>query len=404
MSLSLNRYLHKNDHSFFYGSVIKPLLVTVMLGVLLLGSFASAQSDTPYRLGPEDVVMVNVMRHIEFSGEFFIPGDGTLVLPAVGNITASGKTLDELAAAITEKLKDRLRDPEVTVSLKTPRMQRVYIVGSVSKSGPYDMKPGWRITEALAAAGGLAIGINQEDCKVNILRASTGAKESVALVDVLRGSPEANLAVESGDVITIDPGETIPVYVTGKVKTPGLYRIRKENQGIMSAIALAGGLVLESATNNVQITRLDGTSQIVNLTPAAMEGKEIPDVKIQPGDMIVIPEATARIAVLGFVKEPGFYTLRDGIKVTLSDALGMAKGMDNKRAGMTKVAVLRTVDGSEKKMVFDMQKFLKKGDVSQNPEILTGDVIYVPETNKIDYETLFRSVSAIGVLLNPLMN
>ena len=394
----------KSGFSLTAVCIRKTAIMAAILGIAALGSVAYAQDKSSYLLGPEDLITVSVLGHPEFSGDFFIPTDGIINLPAAGNVSATGKSLEQMAADVAKGLEPRLRKPEVTVSLRTPRMQRIYVVGAVSKSGSYDMKPGWRITEALAAAGGLGIGINPEDCKVIILRAGTNKKEEVALSDVLRGSGDANLEVNSGDNITIDPGETLPVYVAGKVKTPGLIRVRKDNTNVMSAIAMAGGMLEESSTSNVKLTHLDGTSEVINLTPAIVEGKEVPDVKLQAGDQLVVPEATARIAVLGFVGKPGFYTLRDGIKVTLTDALGMAEGMDNKRASLTKVAVVRTVDGKEKKMVYDLKKFLKKGDTKQNPVIMAGDVVYVPETDKFDWDIITRSVSAIGVLLNPLMN
>ncbi|MHB0999828.1 MAG: SLBB domain-containing protein [Armatimonadota bacterium] len=394
--------LYKDNRMKYHA--IKILVYSVISGILLIGSYAYAQNTGAYCLAPEDTITVTVLGHPDFSGKYFIPSDGVIILPAAGTVNANGKTVDALTDEITEKLKGRFKKPEVTVSLNMPRMQRIYVVGSVNKSGSYDMKPGWRITEVLSSAGGIATGISIEDCKVIILRSATGEKETVLLSDVIRGSADANLQIENGDVITIDPGETLPVYVTGKVKNPGLYRIRKDNPGIMSAITMAGGIIEESASNNVKLTHLDGTSEMVNLTSVFLDGKGIPTIKLQSGDLLLVPESISRIAVLGFVGQPGFFNLKDGIKVTLSDALGMAKGMDNKRAGLTKVAVVRTSSGKEQKMVFDLRKFLKKGDMSQNPVIMAGDVIYVPETDKIDFDIITRSMSVIGVILNPLLN
>jgi len=398
----MHRELYKiNSH--INRNIVRAKVFLAISMMLLIGSSAYAQNSDAYRLGPEDTIMVTVMGHPEFSGEFFIPSDGIIILPVAGQITVTGETVEALTAKVTEKLKDRLNKPEVTISLKTPRMQRIYIVGSVARSDSYDMKPGWRITEALAAAGGLSAGVSPEDCKVIILRAASRQKETVLLADVLRGSADANLQIENGDVITIDPGETFPIYVTGKVKNPGMYRVRKDNPGIMSVITMAGGIMEESASSNVKLVHLDNSSETINLAPALLDGKDLPATKLQAGDLLIVPEATSRIAVLGFVGAPGFYNLRDGMKVTLTDALSMAKGMDNKRAGLTKVAVVRTSSGKEQRMVFDLRKFLKKGDASQNPEIMAGDVIYVPETGKIDFGVITSSMSLLGVFLNPLL-
>lgn len=384
-------------------NIIRNIAIILVFMTFLVGGLALAQNADAYLLGPEDTIGITVIGHPDFSGEFFIPPDGIVTLPAAGKIAVTGKTIGGLASEVIEKLKERLNEPEVFISLKSPRMQRIYIVGAVAKSDSYDMKPGWRITEALAAAGGLEKGISPEDCKVIIFRSSTGEKHTVLLSDVLRGSADANLLILNGDVMTVDPGETFPVYVTGKVKSPGLYRIRKDNPGIMSAITMAGGIMEESASNSIKINHLDGTSEMINLTPVLLEGTGLPETTLRAGDLLIIPEATSRIAVLGFVGQPGFFNLKDGIKVTLADALGMAKGMDNKRAGLSKVVVVRITEGKDQKMVYDLSKFLKKGDTTQNPLIMAGDVIYVPETNKLDFDTITRGLTSIAVILNPFI-
>lgn len=384
-----------------YSSLI--VLIVLLAGITIIQGALCAQSTPAYILGPEDVVIVSVINHLEFSGEFLIPSDGMLNLPGAGKIAANGKTIDELTILVKDGLSKRLVKPDVTVSLKVPRIQRIYVVGAVSKAGSYDVKPGWRITEALAEAGGLVSNVNKEDCKVIILRASSGARETYNLSDVIKGVSEANVAVFPGDVITIDPGDTIPVYVTGKVKNPGLFRISKDNASLMNAIAIAGGLLPDSTTDNIKITRLDGTSQVVNISSAVLTGKDISDAKLQSGDMISIPESTSKIVVLGFVGQPGVFPIRDGIKVTLSDALGMAKGFDNKRGGLSAIAVVRNIDGKQVNSSYNFKRFLKNGDVTQNPQINPGDVIFVPETGKLDWNMVTQSISVLAYVVNPFV-
>ncbi|MHB1457384.1 MAG: polysaccharide biosynthesis/export family protein [Armatimonadota bacterium] len=269
------KYLINNTNDVKKSNISKIVLLFASV-YFLLNSIAYAQNNDVYLLGPEDTIMVTVIGHPDFSGEFYVPSDGTITLPVAGKITVTGKTIGVLTAEVIEKLKERLNEPEIVVSLKSPRMQRIYVMGAVAKSDSYDMKPGWRITEALAAAGGLEKGISPEDCRVIVFRSSSGGKQTVLLADVLRGSSDANLQISNGDVMTIDPGETFPVYVTGKVKSPGLYRIRKDNPGIMSAITMAGGILDESASNSIKLNHTDGTSEMINLTPVLLEGNGLP--------------------------------------------------------------------------------------------------------------------------------
>ena len=375
-------------------------IAAIALLICLLVTPRANADNQAYRLGPEDVVTIAVARHADFSGDFYIPADGIVNLPSIGSITAGGKTLDELAADVKSRLSDRLRDPEVTVSLKMARMQRVYVLGAVSKPGLYDMKPGWRITESVAAAGGLAAGIETTDCCATILRASTGERETVKLSDVFQGVEDANVGVNSGDVITVNAEETIPVYVMGKVKTPGLYRVRKDSAGVAVALTLAGGITDDAAINRVTITHLNGESQVVDLAPALLQGKQESSSPLQSGDLVVVPEETAKVAVLGFVNAPGFFPMKSGVKLTLSEALGLARGAD-KRGKLSAVAIIRTQGDEQKRLVCNLDKFLRSGDKTQNPEILPGDVIYVSQTNKPEWNTIFNAVTSVGFLLRP---
>ena len=159
----------------------------------------------------------------------------------------------------------------------------------------------------------------------------------------------------------------------------------------------------EAALSHVTVTRLSGVSETVDLTPALVEGKEAPDFKLAAGDLVVVPETTARVAVLGYVNQPGFFNLKDGQKVTLSEALGLAKGVDNKRARTTAVAIVRTESGVQSRRNYNLAKFLKSGDIVQNPEIRAGDIVYVPETRKPDWDMVMRSLSTVGILINPFM-
>jgi polysaccharide export outer membrane protein len=361
---------------------------------------AVSQQKTAYLLGPGDIVTINVQRHPEFSGEFLVPYDGQLNIAAVGMIPAAGRTVVELEQDIADKLKNRIREPEVTVSLKSPREQKVYVAGAVKTPGAFDLKPGWKVMEAITAAGGLLQEIDYTRCTVIINRSANNEKLTFQLSDMLRGDSAANPALSAGDVIMIDAGDIIPIYVTGKVKSPGLYRLGKDDANVLKAIALAGGALQDASLSNVKIVHLSGSSQIADVTNNT-NTQQSQNLKLQPGDLIIVPENTARVAVLGYVGEPGFFPLPEERKFMLSDALAMAKGFENKRAGLETVAVIRTENGKQSRMIFDVGKFLKNGDITQNPELMAGDVIYVPQTGRVDWESVLRSIASVGVFISP---
>ncbi len=360
-----------------------------ILGCVLLAGMAAARAD--YRLGPEDTVTVLVQRHPEFSGDFLIPPGGSLTLPGVGPLVAVGQTPEALAAAITAGLARKLLKPDVTVTLRLPRMQRVYVLGAVAKPGVYDLKPEWHVTEAVAAAGGLIV--EPAECTAALQHAA-GTQAAVDIAAALRHAPDADLPLQPGDELTVTPLRVVTVLVAGKVRAPGSYLV-KQGDGALAAIALAGGALPEAALSHVTVAHADGTSSTANLLGPLRDGTGPGDVALRAGDQVVVPESIARIAVLGHVNLPGYFPLPDGRTLTVSDALGLANGPENKRSGLKSVALLHTANGKEERRVVNLARFFKTGDTRDNPTVQAGDILYVPETGKPDWNLVWSSLATV---------
>ena len=366
-------------------------------------TIAQVQKE-PYKLGPEDVITVTVQRHVEWSGDLLIPADGVVDVPVLGPTKLAGLTLTEVREMVIKALGKRINSPEATVTLRVARTRRLYVEGSVKFASVLDYKPGWRISEALAAAGGIPDLVQAMDCRVTVLRAATGKTDDVALPDVLAGLQSANLSLEPGDVVTVKTLENIPVYVVGQVKTPGLVKMRVDQIGLMSAVALAGGLLPTSSTAGVTIRHLNGHVDKLDITRVVLYGDKTPLPDLQSGDLVTVPELQSRFAISGLVKLPGVFPMPDGKTYRLSDAISMSGGWDSHRARMSKVAVLRDDNGKMKRMIINYGSFLAKGDASQNVVLQSGDVIYIPETNSIDWQAIFNGLAGTYYILNAIHN
>jgi polysaccharide export outer membrane protein len=369
--------------------------------VLIAGSVFGQVQPEPYKLGPEDVVTVAVRNHLEFSGDFLVPSDGIVDLPVAGPTKTAGLTLTEVRTILLKALAKRIIDPEVNVILKIARVRRVYVEGAALKvSLPVDYKPGFRITECIAAVGGFAPDVQVIDCHVTVLRVGSNKVEDYALSDVMAGIPSANVPVFPGDVVTVRSLESIPVYVVGQVKLPGILKMRIDQVSLMSSIAMAGGLLPTASTANVTITHGDGQVEKVDISGVVLNGDKVQLPTLHSGDLVSVPELQSRFGIAGLVKQPGLFPLPDGKSYKLSDAIALAGGWDTKRARMSKIAVLRNDHGKMQRMVINYGFFLSKGDASQNITLQPGDVIYVPETNSIDWTAVFQAVTATYFIAN----
>lgn len=139
---------------------------------------AEPDSTLDYRLGSGDRLRVIVFGEDDLSGEFDVTGAGKVSLPLIGQVQASGMTLDEFDNEVRNKLKQGyLTNPKVSIEVLNYRP--FYIIGEVDKPGQYPYTNGMNILNAVAVAGGFTYRANQNE--VYITR--DGAKEKAYATD-----------------------------------------------------------------------------------------------------------------------------------------------------------------------------------------------------------------------------
>ena len=119
-----------------------------------------------YTLGPGEQVRVTVFRQEQLSGEFRIDGSGSLSLPLVGDVQASGLTMRELEIRIADKLKDEGYLVNPRVSAEVLIFRPFYILGEVNNPGQYEYTNGMTVTNAVALAGGYTYRADNDDIEI----------------------------------------------------------------------------------------------------------------------------------------------------------------------------------------------------------------------------------------------
>lgn len=160
-------------------------------------------ADRPALIGPLDTIQVDVFNVPDLSREMQIDASGRIAMPLVGTVDARGKTAQELAATIETALKGRyVRNPEVTVNIKSSVSQVVTIDGQVVEPGLYPVTNQMTLLRAIASAKGLSEFARQED--VVILRNIDGRKMAgLYNIDAIRRGAYDDPAVYANDVIVV---------------------------------------------------------------------------------------------------------------------------------------------------------------------------------------------------------
>ncbi|MDQ3815555.1 MAG: polysaccharide biosynthesis/export family protein, partial [Armatimonadota bacterium] len=286
-------------------------LLQIGTAIIVLSGWSRAAPVQDYQLGPDDVLSITVLRHPEWSVEqVTVTSAGKVSLPVVGEIFIAGKTISQVDNQITQTLRNRIRHPEVTVTLKEARPARVFVLGTVVKPAAYDIKPGWRVSEALAVAGGLS-------GRPEVIEGTLSRSNSKPLpLDVLKllsnSSDPANVPLRAGDTLQFS-ARTIKVFVSGEVQKAGGYEVTK-GESAAELIAQAGGPTEKAALKRVVIQRagkiypVDAYLAVKQGTPAGFD--------LQDGDFMIVPENKQRILVMPSVQKPGYYPIPEDGKMT----------------------------------------------------------------------------------------
>jgi len=164
----------------------------------------SATDDPDYEIGPGDMLNVSVWREPDVSGTVPVRPDGKISLPLMGDVSAAGSTPVKLAATITDRLRQYLNDPHVTVIVTAANSRRIYLIGEVVRPGAIPMLPNMTLLQALSTSGGFNQFANVK--KMYVLRADGGKQVKIPIsykAAISGQSPEQNLVLRPGDTIVV---------------------------------------------------------------------------------------------------------------------------------------------------------------------------------------------------------
>ena len=163
-----------------------------------------ATTDPSYIIGPEDVLDINVWKEPDMTRVVPVRPDGKISLPLINDVQAAGSTPQQLATAVTGKLRKFLTEPQVTVIVTAINSQRVFVVGEVLRAGAFPLIPGMTVLQALASAGGFTTFADVK--KIHVMRLVNGKHTELPFNyrEVLKGdNPDQNIKLEPGDTVVV---------------------------------------------------------------------------------------------------------------------------------------------------------------------------------------------------------
>ena len=116
---------------------------------------ALAGFGADYRIGPNDLLEIDVYGVTELKRTVRVNSTGLVSLPLIGAIKVAGLTAQAAEAAIAARYGEKfLQDPQISVFIKEFTTQRVTIEGAVQRPGIYPLTGQITLLRAMALAGG----------------------------------------------------------------------------------------------------------------------------------------------------------------------------------------------------------------------------------------------------------
>jgi polysaccharide biosynthesis/export protein len=273
-----------------------------LVALAAVASLTLAVSALPAQvIHPGDQVSIQVYGQQSLSQTVTVMQDGTIEYPLIGRLQIGGQTIDAATVQVRTKLGEYVRNPFVSIAITQFAQPDVLVLGDVKNPGKYQLRSDARVTDAIAAAGGLAeVNGDLPEARVSD---SQGDISHVSLQQLLHdGDVGLDRSLAEGDVVYV-PGPTlIKVTVNGAVDHPGVIEI-PEGDKVSMAIAQAGNSNgANSDLNNVHVIRqsADGKTQdlTINLYQALEHGDSNTDIALQKNDEVYVPQMKAKSSPL----------------------------------------------------------------------------------------------------------
>jgi protein involved in polysaccharide export with SLBB domain len=267
-----------------------------------------AKAGRSYRLGIQDVIEVKVYGHQDLDTIQTIGPDGTISILPGGSIQAAGKTVDELADEIKQRVSNIVQNPILNVSVDEYRShplfiadplvnvvaveinsRRISVLGAVKTPGIIKLRSPTTILDAISQAGGLSEDADLRDSIV----LEDGKILPVSLEKLFKqGDFRQNIYLRPYSSVYVGSSRYNYAYVIGEVQRSG--KVNWEGGlTLMDAVSQAGGITKDAKTDHVLIISggiAHPSLKLVDIGGFLYRGELQNNMGLERGDIVYVPK------------------------------------------------------------------------------------------------------------------
>ncbi|HOX27993.1 MAG TPA: SLBB domain-containing protein [bacterium] len=192
------------------------------------------------------------------------------------------------------------------------------------------------------------------------------------------------------------PGQTVAVF--GALNVSGQYRYY-ESMTLLDLLLTTNGFNENADITRAALYRKDSAVKYLDLR-GIIDGTDMKNnIELQPGDYLIVPRIAAfkkiKVVLLGKVARPGTMVVPEGTQIL--DLLAQAGGAFG-RAAVGNTYIIRRVNGEAIVIRSDIKALINKADLKENIMIEDNDIVFVPETSRMDLSKVISDLSQLDVL------
>lgn len=335
-----------------------------------------------------DVVSVTVRDEPELSVQKArVTREGVIRLPWLGEMTVAGKTRHEFQQLLEERLRRSfVKTAEVQIELVAEDCRKAYVLGRVEHPGVFTLPADQRLTlvQLIAIAGGF--NTHREDLEadptaIRLIRSVNGNKKTFRIsfeTIVEREQLDQDIPIEPDDVVYVPPKRELHIF--GSVTRPGTFPLAEGSRlSVDEVLSLAGGFTPTADKTHLTVIRHGSSGIAESYQVSLADEKTRLTTLIQATDTVVVSDQQARrVFVLGNVGHPGAFELEEK-GLTVLKVIALAGGL-NRIADGDSVRLLRSSPEGRKIYRVPVNSIIKNNDTENDPVLVPGDVIFVPES------------------------
>lgn len=250
-----------------------------------------------YRLGPGDKMKIYVYDEPELDTDVvLVKQDGTISFRLVGEVNVTGLTIPAVIDTLESKLQRYIIHPRVSVIPFEARSSSVTLLGKVTHPGIYEIKGRMRVLDALASAGGLALGYFQNNTVelADLERTFLIRDNQLLPIDfvqlVQNGDTRFNIPLLDRDYIYVPSAVNREIYIIGEVNQQGHY-FYQENMSLMQSITFAQGFT-SSAQSTIYVIRGNlSHPRLFKINTREIMRAQVRDFRLVPNDIVFVPRS-----------------------------------------------------------------------------------------------------------------